>query len=79
MGSSGMLSALDVLARVLLLAAVVEVFGVDDDELFRFFAIAMPLPIVDVSRFEKNNLLGAIPPKLLFLSLQNPLLQKPNG
>ena len=79
MGSSGMLSALDVRARVLLLALAVEAFGVDEEELFRFFAIVMPLPIVDVSRFEKNNLLPVYPPQLLFVTLQNPLLQISNG
>ena len=76
MGSSGMLSVLDIRERVpLLVAAVVE----DEDELFRFFAIAMPLPIVDVSRSDNSNLVLVFPAKFLLFSQQSPLLQIVNG
>ena len=74
MGSSGMLSVLDMRERVPLLVA-----AVDKDELFRFFAIVIPLPIVDVSRFENSNLVLVFPANFLLLSQQSPLLQIVNG
>lgn len=71
-----MVSDLDVRERVLLLVTAIDE---DEDELFRFFAIVVPLPIVDVSRFEKNNLLLVFPPRILLLSQQSPWLQIVNG